>query len=80
MVNISFKKSYQPKTLKNISFDDLWNKKGIFTTIRVLGKPGNFLFIEEHLKNFNQSLKMMSIDNRIDKYFLDTVIHKFFKL
>ena len=79
MVNILFKKSYQHKTFKKIPFDNQWNKKGIFTTIRVLGKPGNFLFIEEHLKNFNQSLKMMSIDTRIDKYFLDTVIHKFFK-
>ena len=78
MVNILFKKSYQPKTLKNISFDDLWNKKGIFTTIRVLGKPGNFLFIQEHLKNLNRSLKSMSINTQIDKIFLDTIIHQFF--
>ena len=79
MVNILFKKSYQPKTLKNISFDDLWNKKGIFTTIRVLGKPGNFLFIQEHLKNLNRSLKAMSINIQIDKNFLDTIIHQLFK-
>ena len=78
MVNILFKKSYQHKTLKKISFDDLWNKKGIFTTIRVLGKPGNFLFIEEHLKNLNRSLKSMSINTQIDKIILDTIIHQFF--
>ena len=46
MVNILFKKSYQHKTLKKISFDDLWNKKGIFTTIRVIGKPGNLKISE----------------------------------
>jgi len=79
MVNILFKKSYQPKTLKKISFDDLWNKKGIFTTIRVFGKPRNFLFIQEHLKNLNLSLKAMSINTQIDKIFLDNIIHQFFK-
>ena len=78
MANTLFKKSYQHKTLKKIPFDDLWNKKGIFTTIRVLGKPGKFLFIEEHLKNLNRSLKSMSINTQIDKIFLDTIIHQLF--
>ena len=61
MANILFKKSYQHKSLQNIPFDDLWNKKGIFTTIRVIGKPRKFLFLEEHLYNLNQSLKFLSI-------------------
>lgn len=78
MVNILFKKSYQPKTLRKIPFDDLWNKKGIFTTIRVLGKPSKLLFIKEHLKNLNKSLKFMSINNRIDKNFLKTIIDPLF--
>ena len=78
MVNILFRKSYQYKTFKKIPFDDLWNTKGIFTTIRVLGKPGNFLFIQEHLKNLNRSLKYMSINTQIDKIFLDTIIHQLF--
>ena len=80
MVNILFKKSYQYKTFKKIPFDDLWNTKGIFTTIRVLGKPRKFLFIEEHLKNLNKSLKIMSIDIQIEKFFLDATINQFFKI
>ena len=79
MANILFKKSYQHKTLKKIPFDDLWNKKGIFTTIRVLGKPRKFLFIEENIKNLNRSLKIMSINTHIGKNILDTVINQLFK-
>ncbi len=79
MVKILFKKSYQYKTFKKIPFDDLWNTKGIFTTIRVLGKPRKFLFIEEHIRNFNRSLKANSINFKIDNNFLDIVIHKLFK-
>ena len=79
MENILFKKSYQHKTLKKIPFNDLWNKRGIFTTIRVLGKSRKFLFIEEHLKNLNKSLKIMSIDTQIDKNFLHAIINQLFK-
>lgn len=78
MVNILFKKSYQHKTLKKIPFDDLWNKKGIFTTIRVLGRPRKLLFIKEHLINLNRSLKVFKINNQIDKNFLDDIINQFF--
>ena len=78
MVNILFKKSYQRKTLKKIPFDDLWNKKGIFTTIRVLGRPRKLLFIKEHLKNLNRSLKVVKINTQIDKNFLDTIINQLF--
>ena len=78
MVNILFKKSYQRKTLKKIPFDDLWNKKGVFTTIRVLGRPRKLLFIKEHLKNLNRSLKVVKINTQIDKNFLDTIINQLF--
>ena len=79
MVNILFKKSYQHKTYKKIPFDDLWNKKGVFTTIRVLGKPSKFLFIEEHLKNLNKSLKIMSINTKIDKFIFYSFVNQLFK-
>ena len=78
MANILFKKSYQHKTLKKIPFDDLWNKKGIFTTIRVLGRPRKLLFIKEHLINLNKSLKVFKINNQIDKNFLDNIINQLF--
>ena len=79
MVNILFKKSYQHKSLQNIPFDDLWNKKGIFTTIRVIGKPRRFLFMEGHLNNLNQSLKVLSIGIQIEKSFLNNIVYKLFK-
>ena len=80
MANTLFKKSYQCKTLKEIPFNYLWNKKGIFTTLRVLGKPRKFLFVTEHLKNLNKSLKIMSINTKIDKNFLETIIYPLFKI
>ena len=79
MVNILFKKSYQHKSFQSIPFDDLWNKKGIFTTIRVVGKPRRFLFMEEHLNNLNQSLKVLSIGIQIEKSFLNNIVYKLFK-
>ena len=71
MANILFKKSYQHKTLKKIPFNDLWNKRGIFTTIRVLGKSRKFLFIEEHLKNLINFLKKIFI---MTTYFVSLLV------
>ena len=79
MENILFKKSYQHKSFEHIPFDDLWNKKGIFTTIRVVGKPRKFLFIEEHLKKLNRSLKLMSIDTQINKSIFYSFVNQLFK-
>ena len=79
MENILFKKSYLHKSLKQISYDELWNKKGIFTTIRVLGKPIKFLHLEQHINNFNRSLAVLSIDYKINKVMLYSFINNFFK-
>ena len=62
MANILFKKSYLYKTFKKIPYESLWNTKGVFTTIRLIGKPPKILFLKEHLINFNQSLKKMNIN------------------
>ena len=61
MENILFKKSYQLDSYKEVKFDDLWNDKGIFTTIRVLGKPYRYILLKQHLKNLNKSLKKIKI-------------------
>ncbi len=61
MENILFKKSYQLDSYKEVKFDDLWNDKGIFTTIRVLGKPYRCILLKQHLKNLNKSLKKIKI-------------------
>jgi len=61
MANILFKKSYLYKTFKNVPYDNLWNSKGVFTTVRIKGKPFKLLFFKEHIRNLNQSLKAMNI-------------------
>ena len=67
MANNLFKKSYQHKILKEITFNSLWNTKGAFTTIRVAGSPPKFIFFKEHLLNLNKSLKILNIDFRLTK-------------
>ena len=62
MVNILFKKSYLHKTLNKVTYESLWNTKGVFTTIRLIGLPPKFLFLKEHLRNLNESLKKMNIN------------------
>ena len=39
MVTSLLKKSYRHKDLKEIKFHDLWNSYGVFTTMRIIGKP-----------------------------------------
>ena len=79
MENILFKKSYLHKSFKRTYFDDLWNKKGVFTTIRVIGNPRRFLFMKEHLINLNKSLKKLSIDIQVDQFFLNNIVYTLFK-
>jgi len=61
MANILFKKSYLYKTFKDVPYDNLWNSKGVFTTVRVKGRPFKLLFLKEHIRNLNQSLEAMNI-------------------
>jgi len=67
MANILFKKSYLHKTLKETEYRSLWHSHGIFTTMRVVGKPFKILFFKEHIKNFNKSLKDYKINNKNTK-------------
>ena len=55
--NILFKKSYLLSNFKEIKYNDLWNKKGIFTTIRVIGRPYRLYLFDQHLKNLNYYFK-----------------------
>ena len=57
MVTLLLKKSYLHKDLKEIKFNDLWNSYGVFTTMRVIGKPAKFLFFKNHIENLFKSLK-----------------------
>ena len=55
------KKSYQASNQKEIGFKDLWGSRGVFTTIRLLGKPGKFILFKSHFKGLIKSLKKYKI-------------------
>ena len=61
MATLLLKKSYQHKDLKEIKFHDLWNSYGVFTTMRVVGKPVKILFFKDHINNLIKSLKIYKI-------------------
>ena len=62
MVKILYKKSYQLSSLKPINYDDLWGKKGVFSTIRVIGKKPKFILLKSHMNNINSSLNKFNIN------------------
>ncbi len=61
MVKYLLKKSYQLKNFKEIEFDDLWNKDGVFTTMWIYNKPPKILFFKTHIDNLIKSLKAYNI-------------------
>ena len=61
MVTYLLKKSYQHKTPKEVNFKDLWGDRGVFTTMRILGKPAKILFFKNHIKNLLKSLKIYKL-------------------
>ena len=64
MATLLLKKSYLHKDLKEIKFHDLWNSYGVFTTMRVIGKPAKILFFKEHIDNLFRSLKIYKINKQ----------------
>ena len=64
MATLLLKKSYRHKDLKEIKFHDLWNSYGVFTTMRVIGKPPKILFFKEHIENLIRSLKIYKINKK----------------
>jgi len=76
MVTLLLKKSYRHKDLKEIKFHDLWNSYGVFTTMRVLGRPAKILLFKEHINNLIRSLKVY----KINKKNIKQNIHKLIKL
>ena len=55
------KKSYQASNQKEIGFKDLWGSHGVFTTIRLLGKPRKLILFKSHFKGLIKSLKKYKI-------------------
>ena len=74
MVTYLLKKSYQHKTLKEVNFKDLWGDKGVFTTMRILGKPAKIIFFKKHIKNLIKSLKVYKLNKaNIEKNILKLI-------
>ena len=75
MENFLFKRSYQLNNLSLIPYKNLWGFKGIFTTVRLYGNKNNLILIDEHLKNFNQSLIKFNIFFFLSKKLLIKIIN-----
>jgi len=61
MATYLLKKSYLRKDLIEVNFQDLWNDKGVFTTMWIFGKPPKILFLKKHIKNLIKSLKFYKL-------------------
>ena len=68
MVKLLLKKSYQINNLKETKFKDLWGSSGVFTTMRLVGKPGKLILYKNHINNLIKSIKKYKIySNGIEK-------------
>tara|TARA_B100000965_G_scaffold382454_1_gene380814 strand:- start:4 stop:756 length:753 start_codon:yes stop_codon:yes gene_type:complete len=77
MAKLLLKKSYRRDNLKEVHFKDLWGSFGIFTTMRVLGKPPKIFLYKEHLNNLIKSLKFYNLNQKKLKKDLVTLIKHF---
>ena len=57
MATLLLKKSYQLSNLKEVTFNDLWGSRGVFTTMRMVGKPPKLILLKPHLENLIKSTK-----------------------
>ena len=62
MATLLLKKSYQLSNLKEVVFKDLWGSRGVFTTMRMVGKPPKFLLFKPHIESL---LKEVPRDTKI---------------
>ena len=69
MEKILLKKSFRIKDLQIINFNSLWGYKGIFTTIRLVGKKPKLILVEEHIKKLNRDTSRFGIDYKLSKEF-----------
>ena len=61
MATLLLKKSYQLSNLKEVTFKDLWGSRGVFTTMRMVGKPSKLILLKPHLENLIKSTKIYGI-------------------
>lgn len=77
MANYLFKKSFQLKTLKPTTYNDLWGYKGVFSTIRIVGKKPKYILVHDHIKKINLSLRKLNINFILSEKELSLLIFPF---
>ncbi len=79
MAKFLLKKSYQLKDLKEIPFNDLWGNKGVFTTMRLVGKTNKIVLKNNHLNNLISSAEKYKIRKKNFKKILLSLINQSLK-
>ena len=69
MATFLLKKSYRLDNLLEVKFNDLWDSKGVFTTMRLVGKPPKIILFRDHIKNLIKSTKRYKIKEKNLKRF-----------
>ena len=64
MATFLLKKSYRLDNLLEVKFNDLWDSKGVFTTMRLVGKPPKIILFRDHIKNLIKSTKRYKIKEK----------------
>ena len=76
MVTLLLKKSYQLSNLKEVAFKDLWGSRGVFTTMRMVGKPSKLILLKPHIENLIKSTKKYGIRKKNLKNIILDLIKK----
>ena len=76
MATLLLKKSYQLSNLKEVTFKDLWGSRGVFTTMRMVGKPPKLILLKPHLENLIKSTKKYGIRKKNLKSIIKDLIDK----
>lgn len=76
MVTLLLKKSYQLSNLKEVAFQDLWGSRGVFTTMRMVGKPSKLILLKPHIENLIKSTKKYEIRKKNLKNIILDLIKK----
>ena len=76
MATLLLKKSYQLSNLKEVNFKDLWGSRGVFTTMRMVGKPPKLILLKPHLENLIKSTKKYGIRKKNLKSIIKDLIDK----
>jgi branched-subunit amino acid aminotransferase/4-amino-4-deoxychorismate lyase len=76
MATLLLKKSYLLSNLEEVTFKDLWGAKGVFTTMRMVGKPPKLLLLKLHIENLIKSSKKYEIRKKNLKNIIIDLIKK----